>query len=239
MGLKHNPNHFRTPLRDFQYKPESILDAPHLRLINENPNSHPSNSGTFHQFSQLAPELRAKIWQYAFQRQHIIRVFLAAGLVRPMNGKMEWTLVIDYSGWTQSEELYVVFIHGRQLFNKFLQVCRESRAEVLRVYRVQIPCHIIINPEGRKPVQNLAASRSATLFFSPEHDFLHIAGARGPLSHQIFVDFITRLKTEHDPRNVGLLNLVLSRNDIATAFSDNDESSRSMLQQHLKKPFRS
>ncbi|KAJ3578811.1 hypothetical protein NPX13_g1752 [Xylaria arbuscula] len=47
------------------------------------------------------------------------------------------------------------------------------------------------------------------MYFNPEYDFLHISNDTGHVA-----EFIHDLKTVHDPRSVGLLNLAASINDL-------------------------
>jgi len=130
---------------DYQYWPKTMLDRLHLQPINPNPKSAASGERNDSQiFPRLAPELRAKLWCYAFDRQRVIEILSAAGSEQLVNRRMMWQLLLDYSDVTPPEEGYTVFAQGPEQFNKFLRVCRESRAEVLRVYRIQIPCQLLL-----------------------------------------------------------------------------------------------
>lgn len=51
-----------------------------------------------------------------------------------------------------------------------------------------------------------------TVYFNPEHDFLHIRPTWS-VKHTLF-NFMYHLKSTYDPRGIGLLNLVITGNDI-------------------------
>lgn len=112
----------------------------------------------------------------------------------------------------------MMWVHGYQLMNKFLRVCQESRQEVLTVYRVHIPCRLTTNHRDSWPDSNIKDTKPGLLYFSPEHDYLHIRNFIPPYvaPHVFFADFITRLKNIYDPRHVGLLKLVLDRGNHGT-----------------------
>jgi 2EXR family len=200
-----------------------MVDQPHLQLFNLDSNNQDEDQRVFHLFPQLIPELRLKIWRHAFQNQRIINVHLQAGSEQVFDGETKWVWGNIHS--TSPQQPYGVFVSGYQLMNNCLRVCRESRAEVLRFYRLHIPCRLTSNfgpevePDKTKP---------GTIYVNPEHDFLHISSLMAPLEmpEMFFVDFVTRLKRVYDPRHIGLLNLVLDSNDISRLLPSNNHGHR-------------
>jgi hypothetical protein len=73
----------------------------------------------------------------------------------------------------------------------------------LGFYRVRVPCYI------RMSEYEKGSERNTTFYFTPEYDFMHISMC-GPVEHT-FADFIHDLKA-YDPRDVGLLHLVMDYN---------------------------
>lgn len=96
---------------------------------------------------------------------------------------------------------------------------------MLTFYRVHIPCQFTTKPRDFGPLVEPDNTKPGTLYFNPEHDFLHISGFMAPLEMPdiFFVDFVTRLKSVYDPRDIGLLNLVLDSNDISHLLPSNHE----------------
>jgi hypothetical protein len=202
-------------------------DAQHLQTFSPEQNKQSKTQGTFNLFPQLIVELRLKIWHYAFQRQRIVTVHLQPGEERIVDGKLEWIWGDPHS--TALQQPYGIFVSGYRLMNKFLRVCQESRAEVLRFYRVHIPCRFATEPEGVSVAIGLDKTKPGILYLNPEHDFLHIIGVLAPfmMPEMFLVDFAVRLKRDFDPHHVGLLNLVLDGADINRLIPNNNSYSRS------------
>ena len=92
-------------------------------------------------------------------------------------------------------------VDGSQLLSKFLHVDTESREEVLKHYRVHLPCRFT-----SRTIKEGSASHG-TLYLNPEWDILYIS-AEWPAKDTL-IAFIYRLKTIYDPRHIGLLNLAI------------------------------
>ena len=103
-------------------------------------------------------------------------------------------------------ELYFTVVDGSQLLSKFLRVNEESREEALNFHRVHLPCRFTGGASKEGPTSH------GTLHFNPEWDVLYIS-AEWP-AQDILIAFIHRLKTIHDPRHVGLLNLAIDGNGL-------------------------
>lgn len=95
-----------------------------------------------------------------------------------------------------SGERYRAVVDGTQLNSKFLCVNSEARSVALDFYRVHLPVYLT-GPDY---------TERTTLYFNPEHDFLHIV-ADAPVK-ETFIDFLWDLK-QYDPRDVGLLKLAV------------------------------
>ena len=128
-------------------------------------------------------------------------------------------------------ERYFTVVDGSQLLSKLLRVNKESREEALKFHRVRLPCRFTGGATKEGPASH------GTLHFNPEWDFLYIC-AEWP-AEDTLVAFLYRLKTIHDPRHVGLLNLAidgngLSGNDIyGVQPSDVDSETRSAFVETL------
>ena len=196
---------------------------PQLQFFNPDTSTQDEISYSFHLFLQLITELRWKIWRHAFQRQRIISVHLQAGEEQVINGAPKWIWGDVHS---TGQQPYGVFVGGYQLMNKFLRVSREARCEVLKFYRVHIPCRLTTKPQDFGQAIELDETKMDILYFNPEHDFLHITSMMAPLATTdiFFVDFLYHLKTVYDPCRIGLLNLVLDSNDLSRLSGHNHGS---------------
>jgi hypothetical protein len=132
--------------------------------------------------------------------------------------------------WTPTKKIegypYCVFVEGYQLMSKLLRVTRESREVALKFYRVHIPCKFITTePEERTIIIDYNKTKSGTLHYNPEYDFLHIY-SRIPGTNWV-INFLQDLKTLYDPLHVGLRNLAIDHTDLlATGWSDLDARDR-------------
>ncbi len=182
----------------------------HLQIFR--PHKQIENDRTFHLFTRLIPELRLAIWRFAFQRHRIVRVCLQTDDIEKVDGEPVWKWSTYHS--TPPDEPYGVVVAGHRLMNKFLRVCRESRAEVLSFYRVHIPCRFTTKSF---PVNDYSKASQGTLYFNPEHDVLHLSSRFAPPTNSamFFIDFIARLKLFYDPKHIGLLHLAFEQNDVA------------------------
>ncbi|RYP07185.1 hypothetical protein DL765_009237 [Monosporascus sp. GIB2] len=158
---------------------------------------------TFNLFPTLPAELRVMIWHLAVERQRIIKVRLRNRML--MDGLLAHQG--DIRPKTHEAERYGVIVHGHQTLSKLFRVSRESRDAALAFYRVHLPCWLI---EG---ASRDYAMKPGILYFNPEHDFLYISNERDQL-----VDFLHDLKTIHDPRCLGLLNLAIDINGLTGGY---------------------
>ena len=97
-------------------------------------------------------------------------------------------------------------MNGYQVLSKLLRVDSESREEALKLYRVHFPCSFSRGTQGE------GAMSSGTLYFNPEYDFLHLSPEWR--LKETMVEFLYHLKTIHDHRHIGLLNLAVELNDL-------------------------
>ncbi|KAI1376888.1 hypothetical protein F4677DRAFT_77183 [Hypoxylon crocopeplum] len=153
----------------------------------------------FHLFPTLPPELRIKIWHHALERRRIIKVRLRHRFL--MDAVLSQQVVCRPE--KREEERYGVVVDGYQTLSKLFRVSRESRDAASRFYRVHLPCWLI-----KSATRNLTM-KPGILYFNPEHDFLYISNDACPV-----VNFLHDLKTIHDPRNIGLLNLAIDSNGL-------------------------
>ncbi|CAF9935745.1 hypothetical protein IMSHALPRED_010329 [Imshaugia aleurites] len=177
-----------------------MTSQPHLQPINSRQFAHHHEASTFPLFTILPKELRTKIWRYALRRQRIIRLH-----INNQRGK-----TASEAGETPDSvangELYFTVVDGSQLLSKFLRVGKESREEALKFHRVHLPCRFTGGTTKEGPASH------GTLHFNPEWDILYIS-AEWP-AKDILIAFLHRLKTIHDPRRVGLLNLAIDGNGL-------------------------
>ena len=176
-----------------------MTSQPHLQPINSRPFTH-LESSTFPLFATLSKELRTKIWRYALRRHRIIRIH-----INNQRGKSA-SEAGEHADSVGNGELYSTVVDGSQLLSKFLRVDQESRQEVLKLYWVHLPCRFTGGTSKEGPATH------GTLHFNPEWDILYI-NAEWPAKDTL-IAFIHRLKTIHDPRHVGLLNLAIAINGL-------------------------
>ena len=150
---------------------------------------------SFTRFPLLPKELRLKIWTDASQRQRLLKVNLKSRERCSKEVKATFRPILG-------DEKFCTYVEGHKAHSKFLRVNRESREEVLRIYRVHIPCVFTKSLRG-----NVTMASVATLYFNPEQDHLHIQAEWTPT--QTFPEFLYHLKYRYDPHRVGLLNLMI------------------------------
>ena len=176
-----------------------MASQPHLQPINSPQFTH-HRALTFPLFTALPKELRTKIWQHALRRQRIIHLH-----INNQRGKTA-SEAGENPDSVKNGELYFTVVDGGQLLSKFLHVDKESREEVLKFYRVHLPCRFT-----NTTVKEGSASHG-TLYLNPEWDILYIS-AEWPAKDTL-IAFIYRLKTIYDPRHIGLLNLAIDGNGL-------------------------
>ena len=170
-----------------------MASPPHLQPVNS---QFTHRQGLyFPLFTALPKELRIKIWRYALRRQRIIRLY-----INNQRGKTAYEAGENPDS-VKNGELYFTVVDGSQLLSKFHRVDKESREEVLKFYRVHLPCRF-----SSRTIKEGSASHG-TLYLNPEWDFLYINAEWPP--KDTLIAFIYRLKTIYDPRHIGLLNLAI------------------------------
>ena len=172
---------------------------PHLQIFGPDWNTHGEES-KFPLFPLLPQEIRLKIWRHSLQRHRIIKVDLKARTELPV------TQATERIAPSSENKRYCIVVHGYQVLSKLLRVNCESREAALEFYRVHLFCQLTgrtTGEEGTKP---------GTLYFNPEHDFLHIS-PESPVKDTL-VDFLYHLKATYDPHRIGLLNLAVELNDL-------------------------
>ena len=176
-----------------------MSSQPHLQIFNSRQAAHNEESN-FPLFPLLPKELRLKIWRHTLQRWRIIRLFL-----NNQRGQTA-TQAGENPESTSNGERYFTVVAGSQLLSKLLRVNRESREGAWMFYRVHLPCRFTGGATREGPTGH------GTLQFNPDWDFLHLS-AEWPAKDTL-VDFLYRLKTIHDPRHIGLLNLAVDGNGL-------------------------
>ena len=171
-----------------------MASPPHLQPLNSPQFTHQQGLN-FPLFTVLPRELRTKIWRYALRRQRIIHLH-----INNQRGRTAYEAGENPDS-VKNGELYFTVVNGSQLLSKFLHINKESREEVLKFYRVHLPCRF-----SSRTVKEGSASHG-TLYLNPEWDIFYIK-AEWPAKDTL-IAFIYRLKTIHDPRHIGLLNLAI------------------------------
>lgn len=176
-----------------------MSSQPHLQIFNSSQATHNEGSN-LPLFPLLPKELRFKIWRHALQRRRIIHLRL-----NNQRGQTA-TQAGENTDSTSNGERYFTIVDGSQFLSKLLRVNSESREEALIFFRVHLPCRFIGGATREAPMGH------GTLHFNPEWDFLHVSAERP--AKDTLVDFLYHLKTIHDPRHVGLLNLAVDGNGL-------------------------
>ncbi|KAF4450071.1 acyl- oxidase [Fusarium austroafricanum] len=176
----------------------------HLKIFTHDSSPPGPKPTSFPKFASLPTEIRLNIWKWTLRHQRIIQIRLHMHLVLHVN-RAENGLPVPpiYPG--ENDPSYYPVVQGQQVLSKLLRVNKESRMVALSFYRVHLPCWL-----------TRGASKKdlwvpGTVYYNPEYDFLHI---QQDTMH--FVDFVYKLKTDHDPRHIGLRNLALCSNMMGT-----------------------
>ncbi|KAK3327018.1 hypothetical protein B0T19DRAFT_420609 [Cercophora scortea] len=192
---------------------------------------------SFPTFPNLPPELRLRVWELSLSHPRIIRVRLRNRLL--MDGLLArqppYPLPSSSDSPDDSHQLstsspssassappeldpptrppsraserYGAVVDGYQTLSKLFRVSREARSAAQSFYRVHLPCWLIRGATLRH--SSSETMHPGTLYFNPDHDFLHITNDTGQVA-----DFLHDLRTVHDPRGVGLLNLAVDGNGL-------------------------
>ncbi|CEJ90873.1 hypothetical protein VHEMI06626 [[Torrubiella] hemipterigena] len=170
---------------------------PHLQIFT--PDRAPNQDSKFHLFPLLPKELRQKIWTHALDRRRIIHLTLHDTVYsHQTNDDVEGTTTFPENG-----ETFWPTADGHQTMSKLFRVNSDSRQAALMFYRVRLPCKL--RTTG-------GLMKWGILYFNPELDFLRITPIF--LVKDTLFNFMYHLKTTYDPYGVGLLNLVITGNDL-------------------------
>jgi hypothetical protein len=185
-------------------------------------------------FPRLPKELRFLVWRHALCCERIITILLSdPDLEDPttINDRLK-SISWGAPKIVRSTRRYSVTIDGFEVFSKFLRICRESRQEALRFYRVQIPCRFA--QQGEKITEDSYlikavlgggienVTTSGIFYFNPEWDFLKVSC--WPRTTDLLPAFLHDLKTIFDPHGIGLLKLVISWGSNDSSLFDLDPS---------------
>ncbi|KAF2679235.1 hypothetical protein K458DRAFT_490714 [Lentithecium fluviatile CBS 122367] len=195
---------------------------PNIPILNSRP---PIGNPTFHPFTRLPKELRLLVWRHALHRHRIIKLHLSDPDLEDPTTFKDRMMALDDSLKNPSDDIarYRITIDGAQSLSKLLHVCRESREATLMYYRVHIPCRFM-HANSSDIGSNLicatgdtllgkakggvdAATKPGTFYFNPDWDFLQITC--WPETSLLLPPFLYHLKTQYDPRGVGVLNIVV------------------------------
>jgi hypothetical protein len=194
---------------------------PQLQIFDATPGAQ-DREPIFHVFPLLTTELRLKIWEYALYARHrLLRVQLynSSDENEEVNSRLPLeTATSNQSGQsgTTRPYNYTIVVEGFKSLSKFMRVNQEARSEALKFYRVKIPCRLMCDSRdtGTQTV-SMERTKPGCLYFNPESDFLHLdnnnamlRASDNSLIDHTMVDFIHKLKTKYDPKNVGLQNLL-------------------------------
>src|ERR1700748_299221 len=102
----------------------------------------------FHLFPNLPPELRLKIWRHALERRRRIKIQLI-----PTKFFVDYPDLKPYSSHQGTSDAgfgprFCAYAFGFQTMSRLLRVNREARQEVLKFYRVHIPCRLVSTTEA-------------------------------------------------------------------------------------------
>ena len=165
----------------------------------------------FHLFPTLPTELRRKIWRSALQQRRLIAITVTESAPSgdhspdPAPHPTISTTLSAYQsknalGNIISGKIYSISVDVGQALHPLLSVNRESRSVTRGFYRVHVPYDLHSHGSDH------------CLYFNPEYDHLDIELS---LNHppEILCDVIHDFKAS-DPKNRGILNLVLNGNTL-------------------------
>ncbi|KAH9907610.1 hypothetical protein F4778DRAFT_548490 [Xylariomycetidae sp. FL2044] len=172
---------------------DTSVDKPHLGIFNPRCGHNVDHQARFMHFPQLPKELRLQIWERLLHRQRMVRA------------RLEPTQYSDRPALPGTKRRYEVVADGRYHMSKLFRVNSESRAACMSFYRVHIPCwlsHGMSHDPQEEP---------GILYFNPEYDVLNLVPPSAIPVKETFYEFLHDLKTDYDPRRVGLLNIAFAR----------------------------
>ncbi|KAI1179954.1 hypothetical protein F4777DRAFT_355233 [Nemania sp. FL0916] len=172
----------------------------HLQIIN--PMGRESKSFTL--FPLLPTELRLAVWQMSLKHGRLITI----GLDSDKGGSDDQAEAHPYTkrnilGNIISDAGYHSIVDEPKLLSKLLRVSREARGAALSFYRVHLPCYF---KDGK------GQEISSTLPINPEFDIIALKSKEGG---RYCIDFIHDVRA-YDVRGIGLLNLALGHNEVAS-----------------------
>ncbi|KAH7226232.1 hypothetical protein BKA60DRAFT_178001 [Fusarium oxysporum] len=178
------------------------MSQSHLDIFN--PGTDVVGLPSFTQFSSLPAEIRVSIWTWSLRHQRIIKIFLRSHASFCVNRTRKGIHSPSLKPGEDDPPYYPV-VDGRQLLSKLLRVNAESRQVALSFHRVHLPCWLTVGESKHR----LTPWTSGTVHYNPEYDFFHIKQ-----DTKAIIDFVCDLKTKYDPRNIGLRNLALGRDQL-------------------------
>ncbi|KAM5371846.1 hypothetical protein ACJA88_009259 [Fusarium oxysporum] len=181
-----------------------IIQMPQSHLEIFNPGTDVVGLPSFTQFSSLPAEIRVSIWTWSLRHQRIIKIFLRLHASLCVNRTRKGIHSPSLKPGEDGPPYYPV-VDGRQLLSKLLRVNAESRQVALSFHRVHLPCWLTVGESKHR----LTPWTSGTVHYNPEYDFFHIKQ-----DTKAIIDFVCDLKTKYDPRNIGLRNLALGRDQL-------------------------
>jgi 2EXR family protein len=181
------------------------------------------NTLQFHLFHRLPPEIRSKIWRHALERRRRIKVQLVPTQFFVNHPQLNAYSSLEDVSEANLSQRFCAYAFGYQTMSRLLRVNQEARQEVLRFYRVHIPCRLTPTTEDIFTYMSRdEIPKYGVLYFNPEFDLLHISLRGQP--EDCLVDFLYHLRTKYDPHHVGVRNLILSPNSLSMFPVSNLES---------------
>ncbi|KAI1454817.1 hypothetical protein F4805DRAFT_299305 [Annulohypoxylon moriforme] len=176
-----------------------MADATDPRMFTVADVTPATSTQTFTLFSSLPPELRIEIWKWSLVRKRIIqtRIETRESMDELLAGKG-----ITRSDTRQHED-HSISVGGYKTVSKLFRVNRESRRSALEFYRVHLQCWLT-----KSLNDDAATMEPGIVHINPEYDFIQFISGNSDMSKEL--QFIHDLKTIHDPRHVGLLNLAIT-----------------------------
>ena len=176
----------------------------HLIIFNSNSKTI-NDKAQFHLLQKLAPELRRHIWTMYLRKNRVIHLqftFKTVEAYCAAIGRKEENNNKKMRGYP-----YDIYVDPHRPTSKLFQVSRESRAVAQEFYRVHLPCQVPREEYRRSSTSWTQNAEPGVLFLNPEYDFLHVHHSGDVAGWAI--GFMQQLKDIHDPRHVGVCNLVV------------------------------
>lgn len=182
----------------------------HLQIINP---CYGDKDVIFFQFQRFPKEIRDSIWEYSLKQYRIIEVTIQGSWPSEPGDPPLYSTTNALNKIISGRNYKACIMQRFQLFSKLLRINSESRQVALRFYRVHISCYLPISKK-QDEIERTEKTIKTVLYFNPEYDFINLKShERNNSGDATFVHFLYDFKA-HDPKNVGILNLALDRNDM-------------------------